>query len=67
MSVAVCDANHNIPFAFKFAALLAASPSPSWMSTLIGRSALAAEGNFKDEGYEIAVFMTENIGNNNDL
>ncbi len=29
--------------------------------------ALAVEGNFKDEGYKIAVFMTGNIGNNNDL
>ncbi|GFN45877.1 hypothetical protein RINTU1_12310 [Candidatus Regiella insecticola] len=67
MSVVVFDANHNIPFAFEFAVLLAASPRPHGMSTLIGSHTLAAEGNFKDEGYKIAVFMTENIGNNNDL
>ncbi|GFN46720.1 hypothetical protein RINTU1_24490 [Candidatus Regiella insecticola] len=35
----------------KAAALLAASPRPHGMSTLIGSHALTAEGNFKDKGY----------------
>jgi len=67
VSVVVFDANHNIPFTFEFAGLLAANPRPHGMSTLIGSHPLAAEGIFKDEEYKIAVFMTENIGNNNDL
>ncbi|WP_157832676.1 hypothetical protein [Candidatus Regiella insecticola] len=40
-----------IPFAFEAAALLAASSPPSWYVHAHRSVALAAEGNFKGEGY----------------